>query len=282
LEAENDSIIFEKSSNILGGSNGIIYLLFLGRDNYARQAQGPMKGTLFTDNSNVNQVIGKLLKETPDFLISKGKCREEGKRGRERNLYTANINPIIVTLKAYNIKFDQQEIELALKELAETGDFFPQFLINMFKDFIIRRLPWQGILSQYFYYLSEVMRANKLIIYPMPSHFSVNQEKIDEILKLYPNIRKNLFAIAMQLSSPMTGINPEFKNQINKSLEALEEKDSELMKFLTFLQELKKMGVTDFSALVSQTREVIGVYEKLEEIKAKLKQVEEKLDSNKK
>lgn len=260
MKVENDRIIFEKSNRMLGGSNGIVYLLFIGRDTYAAKVQCLMKNTLFTHESNVNQVIGKLVKEGSDFLVSKGPYRKKGARGRKRDIYTANLDPILVTLKAFNIEFNQKELQDTLTSLAETSDFFPKFLTNIFQTSMVRRLPWHAILSSYINYLSETLRIPKLLVFPIPSDFSIKEEKVISILKTYPSLRKELQAISMQLNSPNLGLNPEFKAQINEAMEKLDSKDSEARKTLEFLQELKKLGITDFSVLLAQVKDVLNVY----------------------
>ena len=277
MEAENDSKIFEKSNNILSGANGIVYLLFVGRQNYAANIQGPMTDTLFADKSNINQVIAKL-KEGSCFLMSKGSYRKKGGRGRARDLYTANIEPILITLKAFNIEFNDHELLFALESLAEISDFFPKFLTNTYQTFVIRKLPWHGILSIYLYYLSEVLRADDLIVYPMPANFSIEKEKVNSILQGHATLRKELRSVSSQLSSPTLGLNPEFKAHIDKAMDQLESKDSDATKVLKFLQELKKEGITDFPALLSQVKEIRTTYEKVQEIKEKLKEVEERLN----
>ena len=236
-----------------------------------------MTDTLFADKSNVNQVIAKLLKEGNDFLISKGSYRKKGDRGRARNLYTANIDPVCVTLNAFKIEFNDKELQFALESLAETSDFFPKFLTNTYQTFLIRKLPWHVILSTYLYYLSEVLRARDLIIYPMPSNFSIKKEKLNSILQDHVNLRKELRSISSQLSSPTLGLNPEFKAQMDQAVDQLDSKDSDASKFFGFLQELKKEGITDFSELLSQVKEVKSTVEKMREIKIKLEEVEKHL-----
>ena len=64
-----DSKIFKKSNSLLSGANGIVYLLFVGRNNYAANIQSPMKETLFAHESNVNQTVSKLTKAGKYFLF---------------------------------------------------------------------------------------------------------------------------------------------------------------------------------------------------------------------
>ena len=70
MKTQNDSKIFKKSNSLLSGANGIVYLLFVGRNNYAANIQDLMTDTLFADKSNVNQIMVKLTESGKDFLIS--------------------------------------------------------------------------------------------------------------------------------------------------------------------------------------------------------------------
>jgi cell fate (sporulation/competence/biofilm development) regulator YmcA (YheA/YmcA/DUF963 family) len=278
LQTQKDSKIFKKSNSLLDGTNGIAYLLFVGRNNYAANIQDLMTDTLFADKSNVNQIIHKLTASGKDFLISKGTYRKKGVRGRARSIYTANNKPITGTLKRFNISFEETELSFALNQLGETSDFFPKYLTNTFQTFLIRKMPWHTLLSIYFFYLSEIMRCNDFIVYPMPANFQVSKEKIHILLEKYPSIRKDLTYLFTQLGSPMLGLNPEFKAHIEKAMEQLNSKDSEMMTFLDFLKALQKEGITDFSVLESQVKEVMTVYARIDEIKAKLKVVDNKLE----
>ena len=277
MKTENDSI-FEKSNNILGGANGLVYLLFVSRNNYAANIQDLMTDTLFSDKSNVNQIMSKLIESGKDFLVSKGTYRKKGARGRARHIYSANMDPITGTLKHFNINFDYSELTFTLNQLGETSDFFPKFLTNTFQTFLIRKMPWHALLSIYFFYLSEIMRSSDIIVYPMPSNFKVSKEKKQILLDRNPSIRKHLISLHLQLNSPWLGLNPEFKAHIEKAMEQLNSKDSEIMKVLDFLKALQNEGITDFSVLQSQVKEVMTVYARIDEIKAKLKVVDTKLE----
>jgi hypothetical protein len=278
LDNQKDSKIFKNSNNLLSGANGIVYLLFVGRNNYAANIQDLMTDKLFADKSNINQITHKLLESGNDFLISKGYFRKKGDRGRARHIYTANTNPIIGTLKKFNITFNEDELKFAFNQLSETADFFPKYLTNTFQTFLIRKMPWHGLLSIYFYYLSETIRSTDIFAYPMPANFKVDKEKLKILLERNPSIRKNLISFHSQLSSPFLGLNPEFKAHIDKAMEQLDSKDSEMMKMLGLFKTLEKEGITDFSVLESQAKEVMSVYAHIDEIKAKLKVVDSKLE----
>ena len=50
------------------------------------------------------------------------------------------------------------------------------------------------------------------------------------------------------------------------------------MKVLDFLRAVQNEGITDFSVLQSKVKEVMMVYEHIDEIKAKLKVIDTKLE----
>jgi hypothetical protein len=278
LRTSKDIKIFKKSNSLLSGANGIVYLLFVGRNNYAQNIQDLMTDKLVSDKSNINQIVHKLLESGKDFLITKGSYRNKGARGRARDIYTANTKPITATLQQFNIPFNEPELLFILRELSETADFFPKFLTNIFQTFVIRNLTWHQVLSMYFRYLSETLRAIDFIVYPIPSNFRINKETIEIVLKKNPSIRKDLISFSSQLSSPWLGLNPEFKANIDVAMAQLDLKGSELMKAFEFLKTLQNEGITDFSILQSQAKEVMTVYEHIDEIKSKLKEVDIKLE----
>jgi len=148
LQTKNDRI-FDKATGTLSGSTGIAYLLFVGRDNYASNIQRPMKA-VFAHESNVNQTVARLTQAGKQFLISKGHYRKKGTPGRARDIYTANINPIIGTLKKFDITYDESELIFVLSALSESSDHFPKFLSNMFQPFLIRKFHWHQLLAFYF------------------------------------------------------------------------------------------------------------------------------------
>ncbi len=278
MQTKNDRI-FEKAASVLSGSTGIVYLLFVGRENYAAKIQSPMKETLFAHESNVNQTVSKLTKAGKHFLICRGHFREKGSPGRARDIYTANLNPIIATLKRFNIQFNESELIFSLTALADTTDYFPKYLTNMFQTFLIRKLHWHQLLSISFPYISEVLRYNDIIVYPMPSNLQVKKDVVNHVLERNPSVLGDLDSLGFQLNSPELGLNPLFLAQIGKVREELGRVDSEASKFINLLRTLQKEGISDFSVFSSQVRQVMEIYEKRDELLSKLKAVESKLEA---
>jgi hypothetical protein len=277
LQTKNDRI-FEKASSTLSGANGIVYLLFVGRENYAAKIQGLMTDALFAHESNVNQTVSKLTKAGKRFLVFKNKYREKGNPGRARDIYTANLNPIIATLTQFNIRFNESELTSVLTDLAETADYFPKYLTNMFQKFLIRKLHWHQLLSLFFLYLSEVLKHNDIIVYPIPSDIQVNRDKLKQVLERNPSVIVQLDSLGLQLNSPELGLNPLFLAYLRKAREDLGKVDSEATKFIQFLRAIEKEGISDFSVFTAQVRQVMEIYEKRDELWSKLKAVESKLE----
>ena len=154
MQAKKNSLI-DQSYSLLDGTTGLVYLLFVGRDNYAQNMQKIMTDALFADKSNVNQVMHRLTQGGNRFLISKRLYREEGSRGRARHIYSANTNPIIITLKSLGVKFEESMLKDTLNLMSEASDFFPKFLTNIYQIKVIRKFVWHHILSMYFFFLGQ-------------------------------------------------------------------------------------------------------------------------------
>jgi len=93
LKPQKNKKLFQRLDKILNGLNGIVYLMFLGRDTYAAKIQNSLVGTIYKKNSSVNQTVQRLLKHGSEFLIFQRKHREEGVPGRKAEIYTASFDP---------------------------------------------------------------------------------------------------------------------------------------------------------------------------------------------
>jgi hypothetical protein len=271
LQTKKSSIVGK--SNPLDGTPGIVYLLYVGRENYAQNIQNVMTDGLYANRSNVNQTMDKLTAFGKRFLISKGLHHKKGSRGRARELFTANLNPITSTLKELNVEYDDSKLVEILTALSDTSDFFPKFLTNMYQIHIIRRWAWYQTLSMYFLFLSEAIKSN-VIAYPFPETLKVNQEKVDKLVEKYPSVSKDLHILFSKLASPELYFNPKFVEWQNKIIDQLSSKESEAMKSLKFLQGIQELGIHDFSELLKQTRAVMEIYKRREQIEAKLLEAE--------
>ena len=275
----NKNSIFETSDSPLDGTTGIIYILFVGRDNYANNIQSLMTDVLFADRSNVNQVMHRLVQKGNQFFISKGAHRLKGQPGRARDVYTANLEPIMGTLKRFSVKFDEGKLTDALGDLSKVSDFFPKFLTNMYQIHIIRRFQWHQILSMYFLFLSVALRSIDIVAYPMPTNFKVSQEKVGKLLEKYPSLCKELGNLFSQLNSPTLIFNPKYIEHLNSLSDQLYSAESNAMTGFKFLKGLQDMGVTDISVLLEQVRTVMDIDKTVKQIQSKLLEIE-KIQNN--
>jgi hypothetical protein len=281
LQTKKNSLLGKSSP--LDGTPGIVYLLYVGRENYAQNIQNVMTDGLYANRSNVNQTMDKLTGFGKRFLISKGLYRKKGSRGRARELFVANLNPITSTLKELKVEYDESKLVEILTALSDTSDFFPKFLTNMYQIHHIRRWAWYQTLSVYFLFLSEAIKYN-VMAYPFPETLKVDREKVGKIVEKYPSVSKDLHIIFSKLASPELYFNPKFVEWQNKIMDQLSSKESEAMKSIKFFNGLQELGINDFSELLKQTRAVIEIYKRREQIEAKLLEAEkaQKVDEEEK
>ena len=278
MELETNKKIFARLNKILKGSDGIIYLMFAGRETYAAKVQGRLVGTIYKHSANVNQAVERLLKHKAEFLIFKRKQREYGSRGREAENYTSNLDPVYLTLKSLGVEFNQEELESVLVQLSEANDYFPKYLTNVFEVSVLRTLSWNSLLSMYLTFLVGVLKSSGLVVYPMPSDFSIDKGKVAPLLGKNPNLKTELSTISMQVSSPGLGLNPQFKAHLGKVLNGLENLESYSLGLVEFLNELKEMGITDFSDLASRFREGMTQLEQVKTLAENLKELDHQIE----
>ena len=281
---ETDKKKFARLNKILNGSDGVVYLLFVGRETYAAKVQNRLVGTIYKHGANTNQAIERLLKHQSEFLVFKNKQREEGSRGREADIYSANLEPIFLTLKSLGVEFNQRTLQLALESLAEGNDYFPNYLTNMFDVSVIRTFSWNSLLSLYLFFVVELLKVRKGILYPMPeiSNRRIIEEKVALISKDNPTLKDELISWAMQLSSPSLKLNPQFKEQITKGLKGLENLENIATGLMGFLVELQKLGFKDFSELESKFKEGLEQIQKAKLLVEKAEALTAKIEKDKK
>jgi len=119
---------FLRLHEILRGSKGIVYLMFLGRDTYTAMIRNSFVPAIFQNPENVDQTVKNLLKHGSELLIFRRKDRKEKRPGRKANIYTASFDPIFLTLRAFGIDFDKDEMQRVIKLLSPTNDYFPRYL----------------------------------------------------------------------------------------------------------------------------------------------------------
>jgi hypothetical protein len=274
LQTKKNSII--SKTNPLDGTQGIVYLLYVGRENYAQNIQGVMTDGFYANRSNVNQTMEKLTGSSKRFLIPKGSRRKKGARGRARDIFTANLTPIMATLKQLNVEYNESKLLDTLTALSDTSAFFPKFLTNMYQIHIIRRWAWYQTLSMYFLFLSIAVES-RLIVYPMPEKLKVNQEKVNCLIAKYPTASKDLQSIYKKLASPEHYFNPKFIEWQNKLVDQFSSKESEAIKTLKLLQGIQDLGI-NYSDLLEQVKVAMEIYKRRELIEAKLLEAEKSLE----
>lgn len=275
--------LFQKLDKILSGSDGIIYLMFLGRDTYAARIQGSLVGTIYKNNSNVNQAVNRLLKHGSKFLIFQRKHRGEKTPGRKAEIYTASFAPIFETLQAFDIDFDEKELQHALESLSVANNYFPEYLLNMFETSIVRKSPWRITLANFFYYMADLLR--KMSLPQMEQTYSIfladisiPKENVDSLLIKHPDLANKFTSMAVRMTLPYLGLNPKFKILLSETMAKLDTFQAELMKYAKFLHELKQMGITNIDELPLEMEKIKS---QLERLSTRAKSIERRLEERK-
>jgi len=267
LKSEGNKKLFQRLDKILGGSDGIVYLMFLGRDTYAAKIKDSLVGTIYKHDSNVNQAVKRLLKHGSEFLVFKRRYREEGTPGREAEIYTASFDPIFLTLKASDIDFNEKELQHTLECLSPANDSFPQYLINVFEISTVRNMSWDIILANYFSYMPELLLTSLLPINRqkeqtyslLPTNIAIPKDKIDLLLSKHPDVPKKFKSNAARiaLSSEKTGLNPELRRALAQNLPNIDLKLFETIRDLLnavevlarMQREMEQCGFKDIQSL---------------------------------
>jgi len=150
----------QKIKEDLDGTEGIIYIMFCGREVYVSQIQQALLDAgIFKNKENVNQAFYRLLKHEMKYLIFKRELKAPGKP----KVYTANLEPIFITLKHLNLheRFDKTELLTIIEKLSNLNDNFPKIYTAWSREengtLSYKRITWYDILSVYFLFLSSQM-----------------------------------------------------------------------------------------------------------------------------
>jgi len=249
--------------------------MFLGRDTYAAKIKDSLVGTIYKHDSNVNQAVKRLLKHGSEFLIFQRRYREEGTPGREAEIYTASFDPVFLTLKAFDIDFNEKELQDALESLSTANNSFPQYLINTFDTSILRKSAWHLTLANYFHFVSELMLRASLdpqITSQMEQTYSISpinipipKEKVNSLLSKHPDLAKKFRSTALRISLPKAGLNsalcralienlPNIDKNFFRMISAL----SELESFLRMLASKNIESLIDYIEKVRETEEFLN------------------------
>lgn len=151
----------------LSGTDGIVYLMFCGRETYVANTEKPlMEAGLFENPANINQTFKRLERDTEDFI--KFVRREEKKPGVPA-IYTANLHPIFVTLNNLGVQYDEEEFTKSIEALSPLNDYFLEKYVSIAKlrenngRIRYRKLDWHNILCYYFLFLTgNLLRFNRI------------------------------------------------------------------------------------------------------------------------
>jgi hypothetical protein len=151
----------------LSGTDGIVYLMFCGRETYVANTEKPlMEAGLFENPANINQTFKRLERDTEDFI--KFVRREEKKPGVPA-IYTANLHPIFVTLNNLGVQYDEEELTKSIEALSPLNDYFLEKYVSIARlrehngRIRYRKLDWHNILCYYFLFLmGNLLRFNRI------------------------------------------------------------------------------------------------------------------------
>lgn len=134
----------------LNGLNGIVYLMFLGRETYAREsAQKLVKLEFIKDEDSIYPVIKKL----KDAEIIKEIKTKKNKPGNPE-IRTATFKPFFSLLKIVEPTIMKEDLERIKKYIQYVGGaipFFPDHLRMIYdiSEVNIRKLKWPKIAATY-------------------------------------------------------------------------------------------------------------------------------------
>ena len=266
MKSEENKKLFQRLNKILSGSDGIVYLMFLGRDTYAAKIKDLLLGTIFRHDSNVNQVVNRLLKHGSEFLVFKRKYRKEKTPGRAAKIYTASFHPIFLTLEAFNVNFDKKELRFLIESLSASNDAFPEYLTNMYEKSMVLNWPWHITLAHYFAYISDYLRITSLPVIDkttqiysiLPTSISIPKETIDSLLNKYPDLEMKFASMTMQLTLARIKLKPKYLSHLEElikarrdllsGLETIKKFEPKLKELENFLNLLKQADLKDIES----------------------------------
>ncbi len=116
----------------LSGSNGVIYLMFLGAERYVNQIQPWfVKSGFYKNKENVNQSFTNLVaREYGDFFLKFTPHEGKNLPGSPR-FYVANWEPISLTLRQFQVEFNEERLKSFLVAASSLNEDFPKLLVSM-------------------------------------------------------------------------------------------------------------------------------------------------------
>jgi len=259
--------------------------MFLGRDTYAAKIQNSLVGTIYKKNSSVNQTVQRLLKHGSEFLIFQRKHREEGVPGRKAEIYTASFDPVFLSLEAFEIDFDKDELQRVIKLLSRANDYFPQYMRNILQRSAMRSMSWIHILASYFNYLAENLKIGSLpdwqkekIYTLLPTDVAIPKGNIDSILRIYPHLPEKLTSYAIKMNLSGIGMNPGFVQALVENIPKIDVNlFKQMPKLLSMEKDLHDIATTFKQLGLKDEDSIKDFMEKLSAIEKRSKELMERL-----
>lgn len=229
--------VFEKVCKKLSGRTGLVYLMFLGRENYTAKVKETLLETqIYANSENVYQAVERMLVDDELYLKFLGEKRVRGGPGRAPNIYTASFEPVFNVLRRLKVDFNREHFESLIKSLSFLNDNFPVYFVKTItwgstSFFKLGQADWTHTLSTYLRYLgfslltSEQRRRNKslkkpptaliekepvlnyiLALIPLYQPYIMEyQKKLKKVFERYPRGGYELFNIGLSLSVKTLG-----------------------------------------------------------------------------
>jgi hypothetical protein len=192
----------QDANSILIGTPGLIYLLLLGRTTSVTNMQKALVGTIFSNSTQLQQTISKLLDSGERFLIQISAKRKSDPLSDDNDaLYTANKAHLFSMLKAHHISFNTTEITSALTQLSAVNSHYPEYLLQQYPltgPGGILNFPFRSLASHYFLYLAQILITVKS---PLIPKVDIDSTRLSTIRTQWPNLPITLSTIAIKLLS---------------------------------------------------------------------------------
>jgi len=199
MESENE---FKRILKGLDGSDGVVYLMFLGREKYTKEIQDPLiVSGFYAHKENVNQAFSRLTTEEYGDLFLRF-VREESGPGKPQ-IYTANFKPIFITLRETDIKFDEERLKLLFTTFSFLNDDFPRYIVKRYGNIpsFHKKMRWTHTLSHYLQYLGA------FYFLPYFKERELEDKDKQKVEKLYSFLAKDF------------NIHPNIKNRADQEIE---------------------------------------------------------------
>lgn len=197
------ALTLKRISRDLRGSNGVVYLMFLGRETSVSRIREPTK-VIFPGGhvENVNQAFKRLKDKDTYLRFIKLEETTPRKPGRKPEIYKADYEPLFITLRELKIEFEEKWLKNLVENLAVLNDYFPSFLVSMEKytspEFSTKTLTWERTLSGYFFFLCIKLKFSK-----EKETIDIDAEGIDMLPPPLQVFLKTIFSLQFHKEKPL-------------------------------------------------------------------------------